>query len=131
MKVLAYNPSDDLFFIGASFDELLKLEAEYRINSDEFSVENAKQFIDEENRFASDGAFSYFDMIKNMYKIDTVPDICFFVPRNLSVLTLMSYDFPFHHMWNAYSPWIRVYVTEISNLAELLTLNCQERIENV
>ena len=128
MEVLAYNPSDDLFFIGATFEEFSKLEEEYRIECEEFSVEVAKRFIDEETRFTpAEESLSYFQVIKDMYGIDIFPEICFSAHRNLSVIKAMPYDFPFHHMWNAYSPWKRIKATRIDNLHDLTTLQCEER----
>lgn len=76
MEVLAYNPSDDLFVIGAVFGEFLKLGEEYRIECEEFSVVEVKRSIDEETRFTSaEESLSYFQVIKDMYGIGVFPEI--------------------------------------------------------
>lgn len=132
MKVLAYNPDDDSFFVGTTFHEFLRLEKKYKVESVGIDIESAKRLIEEETKFVlTEGASFYFDVIKNMYEIDTVPDICFVAYRDLSLLELEAYDFPFCHMWNAYSPWIHIKIIEINDLRDLVSLQCEERVEDV
>lgn len=136
MRVLAYNPREDEFFIGASFAEFLSLPEKYMTEEAKASIETYEIFIEEEQKRQKKALenkdsfyFNYFDYIKNLYGTDIFPDICFCMSRGASVLEVIDYDFPFHHMWNAYSPWVKIKVVEIDDLAVLSTLKCERRID--
>lgn len=134
MKVLAYDPREDEFFIGASFAEFSALPEKYMTEEAKANIETFEIFIEEEEKRQKKALeqkdpfyFNYFDYIKNLYGTDVFPDICFRIGRGASVLEVMDYDFPFHHMWNAYSPWVKIKVVDIDGLAVLSTLECQRR----
>lgn len=91
MKIIAYNLEEDSFFIGATFNEFLKLKEKYNFKDVGSSVELARQFVNEEKKNISEGNKSLlFDVIKECYGIDSVPDICFLADRNLSTLELWN-----------------------------------------
>lgn len=129
MKVLAYNPESDLFFIGASFDEFSRIQSRHTVYNTGSSLEIAKQLMQEETAsvLAGEGSF-YFDLIKDCYGIDVVPDICFSVCNDLSVLEVMEHDFPFGHMWNGYSPWKEIHIVDIDDLNELKEIRRKENL---
>ena len=44
---------------------------------------------------------------------------CFLVARDLSRIDPLPANYPFHHMWNAYSPFRKMPAVEIANLEDL------------
>jgi len=130
MKVMSYNPSDRCFFIGVTFDEYRQIAAKYEGDTNGMEIEEVigtfkgflKNMVKEESE-----DFSYPRYIRRLYDINELPDICLIVEEDLSSFTVEQYDYPFNHMWNAYSPWQRIKVVEINNLDDLATLKCVEK----
>ena len=53
---------------------------------------------------------------------------CFLVARDMSEIEPNDVHYPFHHMWNAYSPFRKIEMHEIDNLDELaaIRIDCGE-----
>jgi hypothetical protein len=47
---------------------------------------------------------------------------CFLVARDLSSIDPHEFHYPFHHMWNAYSPFAEMPEMKISRLEELASI---------
>jgi hypothetical protein len=47
---------------------------------------------------------------------------CFLVARDLSSIDPHAFHYPFHHMWNAYSPFAEMPERKIEQLEELATI---------
>ena len=134
MKVLSYDPSDDLFFVAVTWDEYRQLAAKYEIDtgSKDVGVEDVieiYQYHHEEQEDVDDESerVSYEQYIKNLYGIDDMPDICLIIKRDLSDFAVEQYDHPFHHMWNGYSPWEKIETVSINDLDDLAALECIEK----
>ena len=134
MRVLSYDPSNDLFFVAVTWDEYRQLSAEYRIDTGNkaFGVEDVIgifRYYHTEPVDAEDEAekAEYEQYIKGLYGIDDLPEICLIVKRDLSDLAVEQYDHPFHHMWNGDSPWEKIETVVITGLNDLAALACTKK----
>lgn len=132
MRVLSYNPNDDEFFVSVTWDEYRQLAAKYEIDAAgedvEGVIESFKFFLEaqKEADAESDG-FLYEEYIKDWYGIDEMPNICLIIKRDLSDFAVEQYNFPFHHLWNGYSPWKKIKTVAINDLSDLAALECMEK----
>jgi len=114
MKVISFNPEGQQFFIAVSFDEFEILKKSYEFSNGTSSLERCKECNKDDN---------YAEMIKQTFGISEMPDLCFMTDRNLTKMTIMQHHYPFHQLWNGYSPWRMVDIVELKSLDELKTLN--------
>lgn len=132
MRVLSYDPREDEFFVEATRDEFLRLSAEYEIDmrgagNDAGEVIEAYQAFQKEQKDSDSEKRCYQRYVQELYGIDHMPDICLAVKRDLSDIAVELYDFPFGHMWNGYSPWIKIETAVIHDLTDLAALECVEK----
>ena len=131
MKVLSYEPDGGRFFVAVTWDEYRQLAAKYEIDTGnpDVGVEEAIEVFRYHHEVKDDAEeeaerASYEQYIKELYGIDNLPDICLIVKRDLSDLAVEQYDYPFHHMWNGYSPWEKIEAVSIDDLDSLAALEC-------
>lgn len=109
MQLLSYNPDGDEFFIGMSLDEFeqapKKCIIDYGYNS---NYENQLKIGLEEYKNEP-----YNEKIRKIYQCDKTPFICAVTDRNFCKISIRPKHFPFHNLWNGYSPWKNIFVKEI------------------
>lgn len=130
MIVLSFNPSDDLFFVGVTWEEYRRLAKKYKIDMVDMEAEEVIEMCQKfwkEEKIGETEEFSYLQYIRDLYHVHEVPNICLVIERDLSFLAVQQYDYPFGHMWNAYSPWERVKPVEIDSLDDLAAMMREER----
>ena len=96
----------DAFWVEATTDEA---EAYVFPLLETVSVRESRRLADE------------FSTIVEQSSVPLRP-FCFLVARDLSSIDPMHAHYPFHHMWNAYSPFEALPTSVIENLQELRTL---------
>lgn len=128
MRVLSYDPDGDFFFVDAAWDEYRQLTAQYDIDAGGYGagevIEIQKEYQEELKEMQGEEQF-----IKDWYGIGDLPQVCLVVKKDLSELRVDQYDYPFHHMWNGESPWIKMKPAAIRDLGELAALVCARRDE--
>ncbi len=105
MQILSYNPSDNEYFLGLSLCEFEEIKKKYSI-SDTYTS-NIKETKEQKKLF-----FELYDSNK-------IPFICLVVDKTLSKFQIETFSFPFHQLWNGYTPWRKIQIENINNLAEL------------
>lgn len=121
MQVICCDPSDDMFFVGVSFAEFDQLKEKYKFKNGTLNYEHDREHVERHSKEI--GENSYSEMIKKAYGISHMPDLCFAAKRNLSELVIHLHHYPFHQLWNGYSPWRKIDLKEIASLEELQNLN--------
>ena len=111
MIILSYNPTDDKFFIGLSFEEFNKINQEYNINYYHGNYQNEVEHFNYQLQNKE-----YVKMIKQVYAIDEIPYICIITDRTQNQIETTVHHHPFHQLWNGYSPWKKINPVIINNL---------------
>lgn len=131
MRVLSYDPSDDCFFVDVTWDEYRLAAAKYNIDSGNAGVEEViaaqKEYQEDQIEQWKEISGSFQQYLKELYGINDMPSVCLGVKRDLSDLWVDLYDYPFGHMWNGYSPWIKIEPAVIHDLTDLAALECVEK----
>lgn len=117
MIILSCNPQNNEFFIGASFKEFKELREIHNFVNGDFNYKDARirkkrNEIEPENNY-------YENLIKGMYNIDFVPDICFVCNKELTKFVIMKHSYPYNYKWADFSPWKNIERTKINSLEEL------------
>ena len=55
----------------------------------------------------------YNEKIRKIYQRDETPFVCAVTDRNFYKISIRPKHFPFHSLWNGYSPWTNIFVEEI------------------
>ena len=114
MQVLAYNPVDNSYFIGLSFEEFEIITKKFIIHYDHSSnIEVEKQ-----KALHNASRSEYVKMIKELYNIKKYPFICIETDKKFAIKVLPTH-YPFSPLWNGYSPWKRIRSYEIKDFSEL------------
>ena len=114
MQVLAYNPVDDSYFIGLSFEEFETIAKKFMIH-----YERSSNFeIEKQQALRNSTRPEYIKMIKELYDIKDYPFICIVMDKKLTIKVLPTH-YPFSPLWNGYSPWKRIRSYEIKDFSEL------------
>lgn len=108
MQLLSYNPDGDEFFIGMSLDEFEQAPRKCIIDGYNSNYENTKKIYLEEYKKEP-----YNEQIRKIYQCDKTPFICAVTDRNFYKISIRPKHFPFHNLWNGYSPWTNIFVKEI------------------
>lgn len=131
MRVLAYDPSTDCFFVDATWDEYRLAAAKYKIDTGDAGIEEViavqKEYQEDQKEQWEKAGGSFQQYLQALYGIDDMPSVCLGVKRDLSDLWVDLYDYPFGHMWNGYSPWIKIGPAVIHDLTDLAALECAEK----
>ena len=122
MKILSYNPEDDTFFIGVTKKDFNKIVSEYSFDDDK-SKHHLDCVVNETKN--SHLRKNYVHMIYKAYGINRFPCIGFIVSRDLKKVVPEVLHHPFHQLWNAYSPWRKIPVRDISSLDELKDIHIE------
>jgi hypothetical protein len=94
----------DVFWVECTPEEATKLVEPFMSDADRLSIEQVR---------ASYGWPHHFD---------AEDWCCFLVARDLSFIHAFHAQYPFHHLWNAYSPFRNVPDTTIETLDEITAL---------
>lgn len=136
MRVLSYDPSSGFFFVDVTWDEYRRLAAQYEIDTGDSKV-GAEEVIEIQKAYREEmitGVFTesypFQQYLKDLYGIDDMPEVCLGIKKDLSYLWVDQYDYPFGHMWNGSSPWIRMEPAVIPDLSDLKALECVKRGED-
>lgn len=113
MKITAYRPHDDQFWIGCTKDEAEKFFASLL---NEKQKKNLPEFFDRMEEYRSDW---YKELVCKTMGIDEMSFSYFNVSRDLTVCYYSVRHHPFHNLWNGYGPFVRCDVVEIKDLSEL------------
>ena len=105
MQILSYNPSDNEYFLGLSLHEFEEIKKKY-------SIRNTYTLYKKENE-------NQRKLFFEMYDSDEFPFICLVVDNAFSNLYTEAFSFPFHQLWNGYTPWRRIQIENINDLSEL------------
>lgn len=133
MKVLSYNPQDDMFWVGFTKSEFKTVLRKYQsIVCDRCSFERIIE--DREYHWLKE---SYHELVKDLFLTNFVPYGCLAISRDFTHIFYEQSHFPFGVLWNAYSPWRNIKVVEIASLDELSLLQpellstseCQTELE--
>lgn len=136
MRVLSYDPSSDFFFVDVTWDEYRRLAAQYEIDTGyskggvEEVIEIQKVYREEMITGVFTESYPFQQYLKDLYGIDDMPEVCLGVKKDLSYLWVDQYDYPFGHMWNGESPWIKMEPAVIRDLSDLAALECAKRGED-
>ena len=110
MQILSYNPSDNEYFLGLSLKEFKEINEKYNIsNTYTFNFKEINRQRMEEQK----------ELFFEMYDSDELPFICLVVDNTLSKFYTEAFSFPFHQLWNGYTPWKKIQIENINDLAEL------------
>ena len=122
MIILSYDPTDDKFFIGLSFEEFNKITKDYNIKYCHCNYQNDVEHFNHQLQNKE-----YVKMIKQVYGIDEVPYICIITDRTKVQIETTVHHHPFHQLWNGYSPWRKIQPLLINELdLENIKINIKE-----
>ena len=89
MRVLSYDPDDDLFFVDVTWDEYRRLAARYEIDTrgadTEEVIEIQKNYREELTETFGE-SYSFQEYLRDLYGIEDMPEVCLGVKRDLSNL---------------------------------------------
>lgn len=113
MKIIAYRPEKDLFWIGCTKEEAEKFFIPLIGKEQEVFWPN---FLARMQEGYPDG---YKKMVCEVMDIDEMSYIYFGVSRDLKICYFAVPHHPFHQLWNGYSAFARCDAVEIEDLSEL------------
>lgn len=115
MLIISYRPGDDQFWIGCTMAEAERYFFPQLSNEQKGDL---PRFLEQMKRYTP----KYRKMVCETMGIDKLSDIYFNVSRDLKVCYYDVPHHPFHHLWNAYSPFAKCDIIEISDISELKTV---------
>lgn len=122
MIILSYDPTDDKFFIGLSFEEFNKIIKDYNIKYCHCNYQNDVEHFNYQLQNKE-----YVKMIKQVYGIDEMPYVCIITDRTKVQIETTVHHHPFHQLWNGYSPWRKIQPLLINELdLENIKINVKE-----
>lgn len=111
MLLLSYNPEEEMYFLGLTKEEYIKLANEKPIR---FRYETIERDL---MSFGIEMKDSFYkDMIKKVYKIENIPFICITTDKEFETISLVRHHQPFHQLYNGYSPWLMIEAVEVKDL---------------
>ena len=113
MKIIAYRPEKDLFWIGCTRDEAEKFFIPL------ISKEQEKDLPSFLSRIQEGYSDSYKKMVCEVMGIDEMSFIYFGVSRDLKFCYFSVPHHPFHQLWNGFSEFAKCDAVEIKDLSEL------------
>ena len=118
MKIISYRPSDDQFWIDCNKEEAEKW---FIPLLDEHGLRQLKDWIrfNNERKCNPDLEQNYESIVKETMEVDEIAYAYFNVSRDLSVCYADAAHYPFHQLWNGYSPFCRCDHVEINSPDEL------------